>query len=60
MEVTSSKHGEKHVLHIQGRAGASTAAEFEESILTLVQSGYTEIVLDLTNLDYSPRNHGVP
>lgn len=52
MEISQSTEGDKLVFHIKGRADTAGAADFEQAVMTPIKQGKTNVVLNLTELDY--------
>lgn len=52
MNISESKHGNVTILQVQGKLDAVSSPELDKRLVSLVESGTTQITLDLVGLDY--------
>ena len=52
MEFTSTKNGDKLIVLVSGRLDAITAPEFDAECKTWIADGNTNVIADLTALEY--------
>ena len=52
MNITKSIEGKKLVFHIEGRADTASAVEFEKTVMDALKQGDTDVVMDLSELEY--------
>ncbi|MBF0157907.1 MAG: STAS domain-containing protein [Magnetococcales bacterium] len=52
MEIEQQQHGEMLVLTPHGRIDSNTSPHFEEQLLSAVQEGHVDMVLNFCHIDY--------
>ena len=52
MELNSSKHGDLNLVQVSGRLDANSSPELEKELVTLLESGEKDFLIDLAELDY--------
>lgn len=52
MKITEARHGHVLVLGVKGRLDVGTSKILEEKLLSVMGSGETHLVIDLSELDY--------
>ncbi len=52
MDVTTRKHGQLLVVHLNGRLDSNTSPTFEKQLLGSIQAGEKHLVMDFANLSY--------
>ncbi|CAN0492990.1 unnamed protein product, partial [Phaeothamnion confervicola] len=51
MQVTQEQGEKETVLRLEGRLVSSSAADFEKTLLSVIDGGATRLALDLTDLE---------
>jgi anti-sigma B factor antagonist len=52
MELNSSKHGDINLVIVSGRLDANSSPELEKELVTLIDAGEKDFLVDLAELDY--------
>ena len=52
MEIIASKQDDKNVIQVKGRLDANTSPELEKQLLSMLNAGEKDYVVDLAELDY--------
>ena len=53
MEINTLQNGNSSVLELKGRFDTITSKKLEEHVISLIESGETQIVADCRHLDYA-------